>query len=286
MQTVTLRSIGVFPVKSARGLSPGAWTLEATGLRHDRRFMVVDADGMFVTQRKDPKMAQIGVAIENDLLRIELPNGSVWTSETANRSKRNVTVWSDSLAADDLGDEVARLLSDFLGRPVRLVEFSPDAKRPVDATWTTSPVYTLFADGFPVLVVSAASVEALNARQVARGLEPVGVDRFRPNIVIDGVEAHDEDRIAQLVFDDETRLELVKPSKRCKVINTDQRSGEREEDGPMQSAAPYRTLANAQGGKGLMFGQNAIVVGRPKRIEVGMKLGIVWRESANVFPVA
>jgi uncharacterized protein YcbX len=182
-----------------------------------------------------------------------------------------VTVWKFDGSGIDCGDEAARWCSQFLQTPLRLVRFDVRVPRVCSAEWTRDTrAITEFADGFPILVISRASLAELNSR--LPGALPM--ERFRPNLVIDGVDAYDEDRIHELRADPVT-LRLVKPCMRCSITTTDQQLGAVDGVEPLATLKTYRFDREQ---KGVAFGQNAIVVsGVGARLQVGQPFDIAWK---------
>jgi hypothetical protein len=249
----------VYPVKGCAGTSlPDAVALQA-GLAHDRGYMVVDAaSGRFITQRTLPAMALIRPTVTAQGLRLSRTGQSDLDLDASLAVQtRRVTVWRDTLDALDCGDEAAAWVTSALGRasqPLRLVKFSPEARR-LRVIEGRDPVAYLFADGYPLLVVGQASLDDLNQRIAARGLPPVPMNRFRPNVVIGGLEAWEEDHVDTLQFGG-VELKLVAPCSRCEVPNVEQTTGEPMIE-PMRTLATFRALASQQGE--VCVGMNAIV---------------------------
>jgi uncharacterized protein YcbX len=246
-----LAEIRRYPVKSLRGHGLGEAMIERLGIAGDRRWMIVDETGRFLTQRQIPKLAQIdveatpdGVILRHDrhgALRIAIP-GEKADLET-------VVVWRDSLKARS-APSASEYLSDFLGRPARLVYLADVSARPVNPVYGRGDDRVSFADGFPLLVTSTASLDDLNWRLEA----PVPMDRFRANLVVAGAPAWAEDgwrriRVGALM------LRLVKPCSRCAVPTLDPMTGERPAGNePIDTLARFRRGADG----GIMFGQNAV----------------------------
>ncbi|MED5619469.1 MOSC domain-containing protein [Ideonella sp. BN130291] len=273
--TVRIASLYVHPVKSCAGVSPAQALLSPTGLQHDRRWMIVTPDGQFVTQRQLPRMALIRTALEGDGLRLDAPGlPSLRPAPHAAGRPCRVTVWKDEVAARDLGDEAAAWLAQALGQSLRLVAFEPEQPpRLSSRDWTgdlQAPNH--FSDGFPVLVTSTAGLQALNRRLAERGIAPVGMERFRPNLVLDGLEdANGEDFIDELRFETAEGpvvLKLVKPCVRCTIPSVDPRTGEQGTE-PGDTLSSYR--ADSRMGGGITFGMNAVIVeGVGRTLAVGM----------------
>lgn len=276
-----LAQLFVYPVKSCAGVAVTEAELLDTGFDLDRAWMVVDERGQFVTQRELPRMALIRPQIKHLEVVLRAP-GMLALHLGINEvdSPVRVTVWKDTVDAWDMGGVAAQWFSDFLGRPgLRLVRFDPEVRRLASAKWTgevQAPIE--FADGFPLLVTSAASLAELNARLAAAGHAPVGIERFRANIVLDGVHAHDEDRVDELVVSSaggEVRLKLVKPCARCPIPNVDPATGD---SGPavLDALQGYRPDPRLDGA--LTFGMNAIVLaGAGQTLRVGDAAQGDWR---------
>jgi uncharacterized protein YcbX len=169
--------------------------------------------------------------------------------ERAGRA-RTVTVWRDTLPAIDQGDDIAAWLSGFLGRDVRLVRFDAQVRRACNRSYVgDSGAHTGFADGYPLLVLSTASLADLNRRLA----QPLPIDRFRPNVLLSGLEAYDEDHVDEIATG-AVRMKLVKPCMRCQITTTDQQTAERGPE-PLATLATYRMNAALQG---VAFGVNAM----------------------------
>ena len=258
----TLHSLYVHPIKSCAGIELRRSLLLDTGLDLDRAWMLVDEQGEFVTQRELPRLALIQPTLRHDDMVLRAP-GMLALHVALDRaeSELRVRVWDDWVPAWDMGALAAQWCSDFAGRPLRLVRFDPDYRRLSDSRWTGAHLgQTAFADGFALLVTSTASLAELNRRLVERGEPSVDMRRFRPNIVLDGIEAHDEDHIDLLEIDTPqgtVRLKLVKPCARCSIPGVDPDSGE-QGHAVTDALAAYR--ADARVGGGITFGMNAIVL--------------------------
>ncbi len=221
-----IAALYVYPVKSCAGVALNECFLDATGLDLDRAWMVVDTHGEFLSQRELPRMALIQPTLKTTEMVLRAPGMlALHITIEAVEKPVTVTVWNDTVSAFDMGDLAAQWLSDFLGQAARLVRFNPDVQRLSDACWTGDiPAPNLFSDGFPVLVLSQAALDEFNVKLMATGHKAVSMARFRPNIVLSGVAAHDEDRLDVLHIatqPQETQLKLVKPCPRCPIPNVD-----------------------------------------------------------------
>jgi uncharacterized protein len=269
----------VYPVKSCAGVELQEAVLTETGLDLDRAWMVVDDQGEFVSQRELPRMALVRPELKHYEVVLRAPGMlALHLQIDAVEAAVRVRVWDDEVAAFDMGDVAAQWFSDFLGRKLRLVRFDPDHRRLSSMQWTGgAEAPNQFSDGFPLLVVSEASLEELNKRLGAGGRSPVAIERFRPNIVIAGVEAHDEDRLEMLhiAATEEVQLRPVKPCGRCTIPNVDPATGESSpEVGDTLQA--YRQSELLKGA--VTFGMNAIVVqGAEQELRVGQLVTADWR---------
>jgi uncharacterized protein YcbX len=227
-------------VKSCRGIAVDRAIVEPWGLRHDRRWMIVDASDAFVTQRQEPRLALIETALEADTVVLSARGHGGIRLPLAPRSgaRRRVRVWRDEVNAIDGGDEGARWLGEVLGAPVRLV-FMPEADtRQVNPKYGRHDDRVSFADAYPVLVATNASLADLDARLDA----PLPMDRFRPNVVLAGCTAWEEDGWTRVRIGD-VPMRVVKGCDRCVVTTTDQRTGERGVE-PLRTLATFRKRDN------------------------------------------
>jgi uncharacterized protein YcbX len=263
-----------YPVKSAGGTEHAAATLTEAGLDGDRLWMIVTPEGRFLTQRELPRLALLAPALSADTLLLRFP-GAVELAVARGRpgSSCRVRVWKDDCAAFDEGDAAAEWLGQLLDRPCRLVRFDPAEPRLSDRAWTGAlPAPNRFTDGFPLLVLGAASLRDLNSRLPAA----LPVNRFRPNLLLEGLEAYDEDRIDELHCG-AIRLKLVKPCTRCSITTTNQDLGSVEGEEPLRTLKTYRYDAAL---RGVCFGQNVIIAGGVSAtLRRGQEFGIRWRYS-------
>jgi uncharacterized protein len=281
---ITIAALHLYPIKGCAGLSLDAARVEATGLSHlgagDREWMIVDAaSGRFESQRTLPTMALIRPSLEHGALRLDAPGmpglrlALSPAADGADAQTLTVSVWRHTGPAHDAGDAAAQWLSAYFGRALRLVRFDRRQPRHAAPEWTAGrEVPTLFSDGFPLLAIGTASLADLNARLRAAGRAAVPMDRFRPNLVLDGLGAGDEDHLSS--FGD-TSLELtpVKPCARCTVPAIDQATGIAGPD-PVDILAGYRDDPRVGG---ITFGQNVIVTrGAGSVLRVGQTLEPQW----------
>jgi uncharacterized protein YcbX len=264
-----LSALFVYPIKSCRGTALPAAELTAAGLRHDREWLVVTPEGRFLTQREIPRLACIVPSVTTDALWVEAPGMpplAVPLADAASRPTLEVTVWRDRCLARDEGPDAARWFSEALGRPVRLVRFDPARRRSTDPEWSRGlDGESRFSDGYPLLVLSQASLDGLNARLP----QALPVDRFRPNLLIDGCAAHAEDGWRGLRAG-AAQIALVKPCTRCVITTTHQQTGEVDGEEPLRTLRSYRWDARL---RGITFGQNGIVAaGRGEVLATGMRI--------------
>lgn len=258
--TATIAGLHLYPVKGCRGIEVARATLAATGLEvdgiGDREWVVVDPEGEFLSQRELPQMTLIVTQLTSTALRLKAPGMLQLEVPFASEGDvLEVKVWNDRVPAVTQGDVADAWFSRYLGQPCRLMRFDPEAKRlsSVRYTGATSAPYK-FADAFALLVASTASLADLNARLAQRGVAPIGLERFRPNIVLAGVEAFEEDYAERLTIG-AAELRVVKPCVRCSVPNVDPADGTTSHE-PGDTLALFRD--NVQAG-GVTFGVNAIV---------------------------
>ena len=280
--TGTLAQLVVYPIKSCGAVVLDSCHLLETGLDLDRAWAVVDGAGSFISQREWPRMALIAPQLKHFEMVLRAPGMlALHVQIDAVEAPVRVRVWDDEVSAFDMGDVAARWLSMFLSEGktlLRLVRFDPDFRRLCSAKWTgQTHASTQFADGFPVLVTTESAMDDLNARLLVLGEAAVGMDRFRPNVVLRGFAPHDEDNITELVLAAESEgteavvLRLVKPCVRCSVPNVDPSSAI-SHPAVSQVLAQYR--ADARMGGAITWGMNAIVLGGAGSVlRVGASVG-------------
>ena len=243
---MTIDEIRIHPLKSGAAIALDRVELDDFGLRHDRRWLAIDDDDHFLSQRATPALARVRTALRSDRLVLDAPLMDPLVVPPGDLSRR-VRVWNDDVDARDCGHEAARWITAALGRTARLVHLPDDAFRPVPPGYGRQGARVAFPDAFPILLATRASLADLNARLD----EPVPMERFRPNVVIEGAHPYAEDtwrviRVGEVVLD------VVKPCARCVVTTTDQRTGER-------GTEPLRTLATYRRRDGhVWFAQNAV----------------------------
>jgi uncharacterized protein len=268
-----LAGLYIYPVKSAAGIARSEVVLGRYGLQHDREWMVVDAAGNFLTQRNEARLALLSTAIADDRLLLSSPAGKAPVLDLQHEGEiRQVQVWRNSVPAFDAGDEMAGYLSDWLGKPLRLVRFDMRHDRLSNQDWTDGrDVPNLFSDGYPMLVLSEASIADLSAR-VGHDLP---VQRFRPNILLGDSAAYAEDA-AQELATGEVRIALTKACTRCVITTIDHEKGERTGEEPLRTLKTYRFDAAL---RGVIFGRNAYATAA---VTLAPIIGPLWNASSNV----
>ena len=249
MPAPILSALNVYPIKSAAGIAARKWEVDAFGLRYDRRWMVVDARGTMVTQRTHPRLALARPAIEDDRLVVRAPGRAalMLPLHPSPSVTTTVTIWEDVCLAFWQGEAPARWFSALLGADVSLVYMPESTWRPAGPAFAPPSSRVSFADAYPMLLLSEESLTDLNRRMAV----PIPMNRFRPNLVIQGGPAFGEDTLSAFSIG-EIGLRAVKPCDRCVITTTDQDTTER-------GVEPLRTLATfrKQDGK-VYFGQNVV----------------------------
>ena len=267
-----ISALYVYPVKSCAGIALQQAEITETGFAHDRQWLIVTNERRFITQRDEPRLALIETALSRDSLHLRVPGApALQLPFEADGDRVEVTCWKDQCAAVDAGNEAAEWISQFIGSPHRLVRFDRSHPRLSNREWTGAiEARNQFTDGFPWLVLSRASLEDLNTRLP----KPLPINRFRPNIVLDGVPAYAEDETSEFQIGG-ARFRIVKPCTRCAITTTDQQSGSRDGDEPLRTLHSYRFDRNL---KGVLFGQNAILLaGEGQVLKVGNEVKLTSR---------
>ncbi|MEY3564331.1 MAG: hypothetical protein RJA23_501 [Bacteroidota bacterium] len=260
-QALFVQNLYLYPIKSLGGISVPEAFVEERGFRYDRRWMLVDKKGDFVTQRQHPQLALLQVSLSKTQLevvskgdpsqRIAFDLGLVSDQEL------QVSIWGDQVLARVVSAEVSRWFSDFLQMELDLVVMPESSQRKMDPRYAVQGESVSFADGMPYVIIGQASLDELNGRLA----DPVGMDRFRPNLVFSGGEAYAEDQFKQLQIG-EVEFQVVKTCARCVMITVDQEKGTKGKE-PLATLATYRS----QGSK-VYFGQNAVALA-PGMVRVG-----------------
>ncbi|MDB5961482.1 MAG: hypothetical protein JWP59_2776 [Massilia sp.] len=261
----SVSSLTIYPIKSCAGIELQEATLTPSGLSTgqvaDREWMVVDGQGQFLSQREYPRMALVQPALMEQALMLSMPGQlpfSLPYEEDRGAPTVRVTVWDDSVDACDCGEPAARWISQAIGVPCRLVRFAPGAERYTGHRYTGGAgAPSRFADGYPLLVIGAASLDDINAHLHKAGRSPLPMNRFRPNLVVAGLEGFEEDYVAQFEIGAAV-IKPVKPCPRCPIPSIDQATGVRGPD-PLDVLQAYRRKPRFD--DAVCVGMNCIVSG-------------------------
>lgn len=247
-----LQNIFIYPIKSLGGIELKETIAEKRGLQYDRRYMLVDDEGKFLTQRQHPRMALLKVTKVSNQFNVkgtgDMSGGELFLPLAAEMGEAmRAQVWSDECDVIRVSDESDAFFSHMLGQSCRLVYMPDSSHRQVDRKYASDGDITAFSDGYPLLLIGSQSLVDLNSRLD----EAIGWDRFRPNLVINTAEAFAEDGWRNFTIGD-AKFERVKPCSRCVVTTIDQASGVASKE-PLRTLAKYRTRD-----KYVDFGQNVI----------------------------
>ena len=252
-QPLFVQNLYLYPIKSLGGISVQEAEVEERGFKYDRRWMLVDQSGEFLTQRQHTQLALLQVALGDSELavfsKVDPSRKISFDLEMNSGKEMQVSVWGDVVTALQVAPEVSAWFSDFLGMNVDLVRMPESSHRKLDPRYAVQEESVSFADGMPYVIIGQASLDELNGRLA----DPVGMDRFRPNLVFSGGEAYAEDQFKQLQIG-EVEFQVVKPCARCVMITVDQEKGTKGKE-PLATLATYRS----QGSK-VYFGQNAVAL--------------------------
>ena len=246
-----LSEIWIYPVKSLGGIRLTEALTEEKGLQFDRRWMIVDENGKFQTQRFFPEMALIDVALQSGELKLfsrkNPENHMLVPFKPVSAETVSVQIWDDVVDAMTVSDAADQWLSDQFGKKVRLVMMPENTQRKADPRYAKHDENVSFADGFPYLIISQASLDDLNSRLS----EPVNMARFRPNFVITGTQPFAEDEWKSMVIGSAT-FDIVKPCARCIMTTINQETAEKGTE-PLKTLAAFRKVNNK-----ILFGQNVV----------------------------
>ena len=291
--TCTISELHSYPIKSCGGQPASEALLIETGFELDRAWMVVDESGRFVTQREHPRMALISTVTKTDELIVSAPGmQKLYVPIGEAGPAANVTVWNDAVSAFDMGDLAAQWFSDFINEDparthakvmLRLVRFDPAFERKSDPRWASLDSFAVsqFSDGYALLITSQASLDLLNTNLAKQGKSAVTMNRFRPNIVLTGIEAHEEDLIDTLTIetdDGHVTLKLCKPCARCPIPNIDPVTAI-SHPAVADTLQQYRQNPLLDGA--ITFGVNAYVV-RPDNQAINFSLRVGQKVSATL----
>lgn len=265
----------VYPVKSLGGFGVKQAAITAQGFEFDRRFMLIDENNRFISQREIALMALFDVFIQDGKLKVVFrPNGKSWSQSDdvhTNQEKLIVQIWSDECLAIPVSTDADAFFSEMTGRSCKLVWMPDSTKRLVDEKFNRGNDITSFSDGFPFLLIGSASLSELNNRLMMNGYHsPLGWDRFRPNIVVQTEIPFEEDHWKNFVVNG-ISFDVVKPCARCVITTTDQQTALRHAE-PLKTLSIFRTVNNK-----VMFGQNLLTSHQQGEIHVGDEVEVVWK---------
>lgn len=268
-----ISEINIYPIKSLGGISLNEAVIEEKGLQYDRRWMLVDKEGKFFTQREFPKMATLKVALETDSLQVS--HGTevlrIPLAENETGEEIEVVVWNSKLTAQTAETDINEWFSAALQTDCRLVQMNQNSNRLVNPVYAVHKFRDVvsFADGYPVLVIGENSLANLNSK-----LEnPLPMNRFRPNLVIKDSEAFAEDSWKTIKVG-ETIFHIVKPCERCVMTTIDQEKGISDGKEPLKTLSTYR-LVKKDGESKILFGQNLIAEEAGKTVKIGDRIEIL-----------
>ena len=268
-----LSELNVYPIKSLKGVAVSESVVGKRGLEHDRRWVLVDANDRFITQREHPELATVSVNVVPTGLRVDSEgHGSLLVpARPLNDSSVTVQIWKDTCRGQVVSDEADAWFSDVIGERCRLVYMPDDSERPVDPEYAVGSTIVSFADAYPYMLLSEASVADLNNRLD----QPVSMNRFRPNFVISGAEPFAEDEW-KMVNIGNVGFHVVKPCARCVMTTVDQERGVRSGDEPLMTMSGFRKR-NGQ----VHFGQNLIAAVEGDKVRVGDQVTVISKTNSH-----
>ncbi|MCH7410065.1 MOSC domain-containing protein [Belliella sp. DSM 111904] len=248
-----LKDIYIYPIKSLGGIRLESAILEERGIQLDRRWMLVDENGNFLSQRTYPDMALIQVELSGNELVINNKKTSQRPLsipfDDGTEELISVQIWEDTVQAQVVSEEANTWFSEALGMKCILVKMPNHVERKVNTKYAVNNESVSFADGMPFLLIGQSSLEDLNNKLSV----PVPMDRFRPNFVFEGGDAFVEDKLKTIKIGAST-FQIVKPCARCVMTTINQETGEKGKE-PLKTLSSYRTINNK-----VMFGQNMVLI--------------------------
>lgn len=261
---LAIQDIYIYPIKSLGGVRVEEAWVEERGFLHDRRWMLVDPDGTFITQRKNPQLALLQVVMAKEALLVFDKNDRASQIripfDKSTSEQMEVTVWDDVMMAEKVGGEYDKWFQKKLGMKVFLVKMPQTTQRKVDPKYAKNGEIVSFADGMPYLLIGQSSLQELNSKLT----DPIPMDRFRPNIVFSGGRAFCEDEMNSVRIG-EVEFGIIKPCARCVLTTVDQETGKKGKE-PLATLASFRTKNNK-----VLFGQNMVALSLGK-VKVGDSL--------------
>jgi uncharacterized protein len=263
MKELTLTEIWIYPIKSLGGIRLTASKVMPKGLQYDRRWMLTDESGVFMTQRVHPRLALFKTRLSDTHLTISYKEKSIEVLlNPVSKINQQVTIWDDAVTAFEVDEEVSKWFSDHVGINCKLVYFPEQNARPVDPLYKVNDEHVSLADAYPFLIIGQSTLDDLNHRLA----QPVPMNRFRPNFVFTGGDAFEEDTWRNFSIG-KTRFVGVKPCARCILPTTDQETAVRSAE-PIKTLSIYRKRENK-----IYFGQNLVALDNDE-IKVGDKIKI------------
>ena len=281
-----ISEINIYPIKSLKGISLDDSLVEKRGLRFDRRWMLTDRDGIFFTQRETPRMAAIAVGVDSGQLIVESESAGILNIpfEPDRATRQKVVVWQSEVAGEVYDGEVSEWFSDVLGRSCQLVLLPEKSHRHVSEAFDRGDDIVSFADGYPLMMIGEGSLAEVNERIEEKYRDadedvrvPFPMNRFRPNLVVQGSDPFEEDnwskiRVGEAIF------WVVKPCARCVMTTVDQARGEFDGKEPLKTIASFRMAKDVfpdtfeslgQTANAVLFGENLIPENPGTTIRVG-----------------
>ena len=269
---IQIASLHIYPIKSCGPTRLDRMAVDARGPVDDRRLMIVDNDGIFITQRTEPRLALVHVARNGNRLMLEAPKKSSLSTTIEHGAMRPIEVWRHRGPAHQASPQGSAWLSEFLKREVTLVACPDDMDRIANPDWAVATTPVSFVDGYPILILSEESVAELNRRLDT----PVDVMRFRPNIVLRGCPPFAEDRWKTLRIGN-TIVDVLKPCDRCSVITIDPQTAASGKE-PLTTLATFRKSP-----AGILFGQNG-ATREPALLETGAEVEVLAERPPEELP--
>jgi uncharacterized protein YcbX len=287
-----ISEINIYPVKSLKGISLQSAAVEKRGLKLDRRWLIVNADGKFLTQREEPKMATVSVELMSDGFRVAAAGGSsrIVQVPAGDASLVDAKVWNSESVAFEYDVETNEWFSEVLSREVRLLYMPDFAGRPINERFNRGGELVSFADGYPLLATSGSSLEVLNSRIAEKAKtdgqpapQPLPMRRFRANLVVSGSEAFSEDDWKKIRVGD-ALFRVTKPCARCVMTTVDPERGEFDGKEPLKTLASFRMARDVMPERldplgldptAVLFGTNLIPENPGVEIHVGDRLEVL-----------
>ncbi|GAA5138017.1 YcbX family protein [Thalassotalea piscium] len=276
MSLITLSAINIYPIKSTAGISLSNTWIDDYGLSFDRRFVITDPQGQFISARTEPSLCLIQASITQQGLVITAPNMPMLEVNYTDFSSdyQSITVWNDTISSPQATQAIDHWFSVYLARPCKLHYFGEHSTRHVK----DSKKQVSFADGYPLLLISQASLHYLNQRLISQDEQSVSMTHFRPNLVVDNTEAFAEDTWQRIRIG-EVEFELVKPCSRCIMTTVNPTTGEKSNrQQPLKTLKEFRQADNGD----VMFGQNLIALSNGQ-LCLGDEVTIIKQQSPLVF---